>query len=187
MLITLDGVSGAGKSTQCDILCKMLNLPAPKFIASMVAHEIISDLIDAHSRYSKLFATLQAIHSLPKKAIVEDYFFNLTHGFKSEPADKRAELIRFFQQAITLNKPEPTLSIYLKVSREVAIPRRLERSTGPVTGLQLSSEFHREDRLEWTYFHQLADMLPYFHVVDGALPIEQVTQKILNLLNHATG
>ena len=186
MYVTLDGISGAGKSTQCGILMRKFNYKFPRFLALFAAVEAIPSIMSAGSEYATLFANLHTIHCMPpENSIMEDFWRPFTN-FRELPESDLSPLVALFRQAIQLNnRPEPDLSIYIHTPQDLAEARRFQRSkriyTSP-SAVKRKKKWEEYDYNLYTMWERIASQVPYFHIVDGRQSVEEITEQIVMLL-----
>ena len=183
MYITIDGVSGAGKTTQAQLLHERLSLEYTPFLPVVYATENIPAILGKQSQYTELFSVLLAAHTIPSDAdyIVEDFWAVFRSMLHLNIRDLKNAL-SFFQTGITLGRRPPDLSVYLSITYDIQVSRLFERHTGitvpPVGNDNNVNQFEQLNQ----FWGTIAQEVNYFHVVDGTLPVEDVHASIMTLI-----
>ena len=196
MNITLDGCSGAGKTTQAIILEKKLNL---KRIMLYVPSEAIKSMVRALQSYPKPENKYQVVNTLtfmltlglfyPKSeigSIIEHYWeyllpFTSRKGGEVNISDNTQAAIDFFHRCLELfENPIPDVSIYIDGHSTTQKERKWNSEYGNTATL---NQEVIAAKVNWQpFFKSLEEMIPYFHIVDGNQSIEKVTESIIELL-----
>jgi thymidylate kinase len=186
MFITVDGPSGAGKTTQAFLLHKRLSLEYTCFQPVMYAIENIPSIIQKQSRYTDLIAALMATHAIPcDNCVVGNFWRHVEFAYQLNKNDLNA-LLAFFQTGITLGgRRAPDLSIYLSIPYDVHISRMIQRDLHQNILVEPDKDalHHFEERKR--FWHTISGQISYFHVVDGTLPVEDVHASIMTLIESS--
>ena len=200
MFITIDGFSGAGKSTQSERLNSVVDGGLHKLDIGAAVWGILPD------SYATPVVTNQACEHIalilafcvhapqiianPDKAFYcEDFWFNTCQGSTSIDVVKEKWVI--FQNALHLaGVPKPDLSIYLDVPELVRDRRVAKRNIG-VTKEDLERLAMKEKsgvRFDWGHHMGIVcqDIIDRFHVIDGAQSVDKVTTDIFELINRVS-
>ena len=177
MIITIDGSRGAGKTTQGEILSTKLNLDYYDELCRntwILPHQILDVTPLRHSirRQTRIFAGLHTYHSLPNTGTIITWFWTdivYTNLFYEENLD-------FIRRCLTFcNMPEPTASFYLDVPDEIRQQRLIVREKRDISVTPDPSLLEK--------FQFLESRLPYFHIIDGTMPAEAVTNAMLEKIH----
>ena len=176
MIITMDGLSGAGKSYQAEILSKHLDIEVINFYEKKIEYGVNL------SSVSNLCYHLIWLEELSKQdLILDDPPFFSSSLFALFEEDELA-LIDAFLELLNASKLKPTVSLCLKIDLAHAGARRTKRDLG-ITMLPDQLDWKREKSDEWFRFYDYLDSrLDYFHIIDGAQTPEKVTADILEKL-----
>ena len=183
MLITLDGYSGAGKTTQSMALCEQLQIPRISFAEVRHTYSAFLDhcFPDAKRTRSEIFAQLIFIHKHPDHGVI-DHFWDIFNRY-THPSNSIAEArlaVDVFRSGLTLNgRSEPVLSFFLYAPSYICQHRRLTRDTQGTVGLIGNTVATNRDRLNYEFWKSIESMVPYFHIIDAMQPIPAVTEDIM--------
>ena len=183
MFITIDGYSGAGKSTQLHILAKRLNLkPVNYFVLCNILNDI-PYLVGPQSAFTRAFAALQAIHAIPyPRDCILDHFWDRFDRLHLQNPEYLPEILEFFRTGMRFNdRPEPDLSIFIDVPWNLVTQRRVERDTN-IKIPPIDSESKPDSRNRQSFWGTVEAEIPYFHRVNGNQSVEDVTESIMELL-----
>ena len=176
MIITMDGLSGAGKSYQAEILSKRLGYEVVNFYEKKVAHNI--ELLSLSNPCYHLIW----LEELSRQGLILDdppFFSSSLFALFEE---NELALIDAFLELLNASKLKPTVSFCLKIDLAHAGARRTKRDLG-ITMLPDQLDGKREKSDEWFRFYDYLDSrLDYFHIIDGAQTPEKVTADILEKL-----
>lgn len=183
MFITLDGVSGAGKTTQAQLLREQLSLQFTCFEPMMYALENIPIIVKAGSRHTSLLAGMMATHTIPyENCIVELFWAHFEYAYELSAKDRDA-LLSFFQTGLTLGgRRTPDASIYLSVPYDVHINRIMKRDLQQNVAAKPDKQILDEYEKRQAFWHTIAERVSYFHVVDGTLPISEVNELLTSFV-----
>lgn len=183
MYITVDGVSGAGKSTQANLLRKQLSLEYTCFDPVVYTIENIPNIVGKGSQYTNLIANLMATHTIQcDNCIIQIFWRNFEFACHLNTNDQNT-LLAFFQTGITLGgRPTPDLSIYLSIPYDVHINRMLERDHHQSILVETDENVLQRYEQRCKFWHTIAERVSYFHVIDGTLPVEDVNASIMTLI-----
>ena len=196
-IITFDGRSGAGKSTQMGLLLEhysglnigqiegklwtMFELTRLLFNSGDFEH--LSDDMTEMLRVGMLY---RMIVSSEKKhgydiLILEDFFGAHFLRFTND--------VRFFREMLTVKSGrEPAASFYIDVPHNERHRRRFHRaakhdngimSTDVDTSVILDSD--RRTTEEWV---ALSEQIPYLHIIDGTQSIDAVFEEIISIIDQ---
>lgn len=186
MIITIDGNNGAGKTTQEKVLAAQLNLNRYDELCIHLWNHLdwiiqISPLQESRTGRTRLFAALQVYHSLPDRVIVPRFWNTILRYLHRDPDELNA-----FRQCLSFGgTPEPAASFYLHVPFHVSKTREFRRHSPPDTAINVSPSDDEDNRL-LKPFRWLENQLPYFHIIDGTMPIEAVTAAMLEKINQSS-
>lgn len=185
MYITIDGASGAGKTTQAFLLHQHLGLEYTCFLNVKYLVENVPIITGSESPYAELIAALTGAHTIPTDidCIVEDFWSPFRHLHNLHPNDLKRVIV-FFQTGITLGgRRTPDLSIYLSIPYDVHVKRVFHRHTRG----EIQPAFDKENMTSYEalnrFWGTIAEQVDYFHVIDGTLPEEEVNNLITALIN----
>ncbi len=186
--IVIEGIDGAGSSTQADSvvgyfreLGKKFHLtkePTNSLIGGLIRGQLTNDWKSSPECLQLLFAADRA-HHLEKEVIpllikgvsvVSDRYFFSTMAFGAMEIKNQDWLLM-------LNKPFvlPDLTFLLEVSPEVAIKRIRQN--------RFSIElFEKKEKLKktWQNYKKLAKKFKNVYIIDGEKPIQEISYEIIN-------
>ncbi len=187
VLLAIEGIDGAGKTTQVRRLETLLREAG---VSSVITKEptsgswgkkiresartgrmSVQDELEAFlfDRQEHVQDVLRPALAEGKVVIVDRYYFS-TVAYQGARGLDPAELLRLNAFA-----PEPDILVVLDVPPEVGLQRVRERG-------DVADQFEREDELRKAreIFRNL--QLPYLHLMDGTLPVDTLTDDIGRLL-----
>jgi len=189
--IVFDSLDGSGNSTQVRLLSDYLNKkgrkthitkePTSYLIGGLIKSQLSHDWKSSAECLQLLFCADRAYHldkeviPLLKKGInvISDRYFFSTMAYGNLD-------IKDLEWLIELNKKfiMPDLTFFLKVSPHVCI-ERIKRDRFETT------LFEREEVLRkvWDNYEKLAKMFENIYVLDGEAPIEDISEKVLMIVN----
>lgn len=177
MILTLDGHSCAGKTTQGEILSTKLNLDYYDELCRntwILPYRILEVTPLRHSirKQTRIFSAAHTYHSIPNTGGIITRFWSdivYTNLFYEENLD-------FIRRCLTFcNMPEPTASFYLDVPSKVRQQRLTVREKRDINVTPNPSLLDK--------FQLLESRLPYFHIIDGTMPVEAVTNAMLEKIH----
>ena len=182
MFITIDGHSGAGKSTQADILAKRLKLNFTNFNNTYRAYDVISFAFGQPGPCKQLFASVCAWHTIqpPHDNIIFDNFWDSLYQTYLHD-ELTLSSLNMFRDALKLNnRSEPSLSIILNTPYHMALARQISRDKK--IHLKLNREDSPDDKRRLEFWQFLESEIHYLHVINGNQSITNVTESIIKLL-----
>lgn len=206
MYITIDGLSGAGKSEQAEHICKQLDwdlrsIDDQKGFGEYIWKASFGDCED--HRISKLIydlaltrAHIEYALDAERSFILVDSFYRLLWHFhrenKSSPTRfgvNLLELIELWQSCLSLCRGAlPDASFYLHVPAIERHLRQINRDEGfglfEVKHLELTTERNTDEDTFYAMFEWLGQHIPNIYIIDGAQPIDDVTATILKVINE---
>ena len=189
LLITFDGLSGSGKTTQARKLAKLLDLRVYNpfadqnfmhhFFYTMTRSYEISNLVLGNIALFNI-KTQQFLRENRKGYIVEERFFTLLAELDSNELPMALDI---FRKGLKLGGLyEPSASFYIHVPPSISTIRVFNRvrkrhglETVKFEDIQEQSEIG--DAWKW-----LESNLPYFHIINGLQDEDSVTQDIMTIL-----
>ena len=183
MFLTIDGYSGAGKTTQLYILANKLNLKPVNYHHVWTTFIDVAGLLRPQSEYIQPFASLQAIHTIPNlKDCISDHFWDKFNRLYFQNPEYLPEVLEFFRTGMRFNdRPEPDLSIFIDVPWHLVTQRRVERDTN-IKVPPIDSESKPDSRKRQSFWRTVEAEIPYFHRVNGNQSVEDVTESIMALI-----
>lgn len=184
MIITIDGFGGAGKSTQCSAISKVLDIPVCDYypMARCITGVMSFDGLGVNTFLRDLMLVFGYNHKFRSTGCVYDgYWYSLLNLLAQvEDINKAFDTMRYLFD--TMDNKEPTASFFLDVPIREAIIRVVHRDnwSHKVTVDSISQDTHHAAVLE--QFQYLKSKLPYLHFIDGTQPIESITQEMLDKL-----
>ena len=194
-IITLDGRSGAGKSTQTALLLEHysgLNIgqiegkfwtmfDLTRLLFNLAEFEYLSDDMTELLRTGILY---RMIVSNGKKhgydrLIIEEFFG--AHFLRF------ANNIRFFRDMLTAHSGiEPAASFYIDVPHNERYTRTFYRDSGhddETISINLdTSVISNEDRYTTEKWVALSEQIPYLHIIDGTQSVDAVSKEIISII-----
>ena len=200
-MITIDGISGAGKSTQSNKLGKLLNIPVCTMVPIQnITNEYYQMVVGTNPRgFSYILRDLSIIramqlkphgrtkqlkpHGWHRNIVVDNFFRSLADFHKSDEVETAIDI---FRKSLCIDGGmEPAASFYLDVPRVVSVERLIRRNNPPwfKIGEVKSPDAEKGWDIAFQAFWQhLASKLPYLHIIDGTQAEEVVTAEILDIL-----
>lgn len=186
MLITFEGIDGAGKTTQTHLLKKWLKEKGLKVILTEeptrnAIGKVLNKLMKqtSHSWVEAiLFSADRALHCeqviIPNldKTVICDRYTHSTLAYQTSMG-----LDRKWVECLNRNAPEPDMTIYLDVSPETAMQRINNRAKQTVKYEKL--EILRKVRNEY-----LKMKSNKFKVVNGEKTIQEVYEDVKEIINN---
>ncbi len=182
MLITVDGKSGAGKTTQQLILEQKLGLPLIDLSPVWGALETISMIACPHKTqpYTRYLSKIQSIYAAPQECIIEN-LWEAMDWLNEVDGDNIDNHIETFRKGISyLGRTEPDVSIYLWAPTSVSYPRAVRRSypNSEMTMSEDDSSLQEDDARRYKLWKHIEWYVPYFHVIDASASIDEVANAI---------
>ena len=178
MIITMDGLSGAGKSCQAESLSKRRGYEVVNFYEKKVAHNIeLSSL--SNPCYHLIW--LEEVSTAP--LILDDPPF-FSSAFFALFEKNELVIIDTFLEFLNASQLRPGASFCLKVDLACAAARRTKRDLKiEIAPESLITEWDSQKEAELFNFYDYLDVrLDYFHIIDGSQTPEKVTADILEKL-----
>lgn len=201
-LITFDGFAGAGKTTQMRRIGKLLTpstIPEQDSYSELCRHterfcyEIKRQFV-APNRLDSIFvldrlSSIKAAQSDEKQwrkdgFVIVDWFWNWIIHFGDREKERDAILSAFRTFLLADGGFEPISSFYLQIPRSESMRQRFIRDGGDpnLPFCARDGDKHRDKIVEQST-SWLSMVLPYFHVIDGRFPEEQITDTIMSKIN----
>ena len=184
MIITIDGRSGAGKTTQSEIIGKHLNLPVCNF---SLATRVITDVHNVYIAQNKsginpflpaLFE-YQTTSQRYKRTVIEECLFYPFFYYDTIVGFNDWELVDWYFETIGVQGGiYPTASFYLHVDESFAISSRINRK------FNISTNNLKPNTIQLDFWENLAERVPFLHIINGMQSKENVTADILNILKE---
>jgi dTMP kinase len=185
MLITFEGIDGAGKTTQSRLLKKWLEAQGHKVILTEEpTNNAIGKVLKKRMRMQThswieavLFAADRALHCeeviIPglDKIVICDRYIHSTLAYQTAMG-----LSKQWVKCLNKNAPEPDITIYLDVRLETAIKRISKRAKRTI-------KYETLGLLRKVRKAYLSMKSKKFKVVNGEKSITEVHQKIRSILN----
>ena len=184
MIVTIDGTSGAGKSTQAEILVEHYGFTNINFErtyfelyrACFGTEDHRDRSFSTASMYPVLIALRECVESNADAGVVMEHFWfhSLANSDMAWVASHFGAL-RMFMRVIGF---EPTHSIFLDLSYRESVRRACKRD---------NVLFPKDKNLESTYYNEvcrcLAEVIPYGYLVDADRDEDAVAASISRNLN----
>ena len=176
--ITFEGTEGVGKSTQLDNAAKTLERLGIDYIVTREPGgtpmaESIRELLLAQHLHNRILPALSA-----GKWVLCDRFTDATFAYQGGGRGVARERIALLE-ALVQGEVRPDHVILLDAPVETGMARARKRSE--------LDRFEREaqaffQRIRETYLERATEMPGRYHVVNAALPLEQVSESVSALL-----
>ena len=184
MIITFEGLSGGGKTTQAERLAKKIGFEPVAFFRQMSAIRILLDTArddDSRSHIFPLSANMMLLHSVSdanrKNVIVHDPQFL---SFLAPFFPHQKDFIKAWLNWLDTTYLKPVASFCLKLDKNTVIQRTLGR---PVPVLYDDWEADRA----FQFYDCLDRHLPYFHIIDGTKNADEISVDIERILRGIDG
>ena len=176
MIITFDGLSGAGKSSQSRELARFLGFEVVNFDHQKKS---VFEMLDAKSNdLSSICNHVILLHHASnvntKDVIIEDPPFFSSALFALFEKQELVVIDKFLE-FFNATQLRPVKSFCLKVGVDCAAARRAKRDSAIVYP---SWDSKKEAEL-FSFYDYLNARLPYFHIIDGESDQDTVTEQIL--------
>ena len=200
MIITFDGHSGAGKTTQANKIAALLNL---KYVVLTPLRKIISEFyVEAVERFpwdlsfdnvlrnlSTFRGMQQGRRGWNKGFVLDDDFFKVLVEFHG--SQEKVEILNLFRKALVIdNGREPDASFYLHVDSAERETRRIYRDQKDspniyhIDEIKISNTSTPQEHEHFKFWEWLASEVPYLHIIDGTQDEETVTSDIVTILGE---
>ena len=197
-MITFDGNSGAGKSTQCHKIAGLLGVPV---FSNQPLKEMSDSYFEAiYEGYqgpigpillkAGMIRSMQSTSDdIYKNFILDDHCFGCLHSvYESDNFDA---VIDLFVKALTIDDgKEPLASFYLDVPEDIssirAANRRRRYHKLSLLEVPKSTRSDRgtEDIEYLRFWEYLSSKLPYLHIIDGTQDEDTVTDEMMSILRE---
>ena len=201
MFITIDGLSGSGKSTQCDAVGKSLGWRVWQVDELRVAfHFFLDKTFRSRSNIETVMIpynislTYALIKSRIGNFILDDHFWRIFWiYYKDHGKEKTEPFIQFFIKMLRSNIDEvPIASFYLSTPSRFRFVRKVNRYSNHL----IDSNFHidqntitantdDENDILLEYFEWLKEFCDFIHIIDGTQSIETITARIVEVTNDS--
>lgn len=177
-MISFDGWSGSGKTTQAIHLSKRLDIPF--YYWQNFGPNIDNDMPVSIYRYRCLYSLLrQAKTEWTKTFTVDEFLYCLMFHLIGKPTSEIDEMLslvsKFTQWALG---GEPKLCIFLRVPYEIATKRFYARADKIAPEIDHPRWFENRDNQLFEIADYFESKLPYFCVVDGLQSPDKVSADI---------
>ena len=188
MYITIDGLSGAGKSVQADSVAEVLgwqvkSIDQLKTFGEQIWYmEFGSPGDDQPSKFLYDLSLIRGYIDYTQESFVfSDNFYRLiwTNYRDNLWVD---EALLLFQQAL----PAPVASICLHVPAQERHLRQFRREAEGlyrIDDIRISTEMNRDEDDFMAFFSWLSERIPHIYVLDGTKSVESITNKIVEIVH----
>ena len=186
--ITIDGLSGAGKTVQAERVSEALGWQVRAIDSLKTFGEQIWSMAfgsGSDDKLSKFLYDLSLIRGYidytEEPFVFSDNFYRLiwTKYRDNLGTDKALSL---FQQAL----PAPVASICLHVPAQERHLRQFRREAEGlyrIDDIKISTEMNRDEDDFMEFFRWLSERIPYIYVLDGTQSVESITDKIVEIVH----
>ena len=194
MIITIDGFSGAGKTTQARALSERLAIPMVSIDAEFALLKSVFLLARRFSKLSSFTTVLSAVTTIRamrekwgRDFILADHFFRmLTPAWQNGVID---EVLDVFRSVLTCwGGEEPIASFYLHMDGNEREKRRFYREAESRNAYELNeidiSIKNDIDQIFLDMCEYLTPKVPYLHIINGNQDRKKVTADILEVLGE---
>ena len=187
-MITFDGHSGAGKSTQSRKIASLLGVDVVlnESLKIMVRNyfRAIYDGYQNHIGPIALEASIIRSMGTSKHFIIEDHCFGCLHGVWE--SDNFDDVLDLFVKILTINNGrEPLASFYLDVPLDFSYARIInrKRSGDGLSPTEQPKPVYSNSDIEYLKFWEyLSSKLPYLYIIGGTQDEDTVTDEIVSIL-----
>lgn len=194
MIITIDGHSGAGKTTQARALSERLAIPMVSINSEFALLKNVFVLAKRFSKLSSFTTVLSAVTTIRamrekwgRDFILADHFFRmLIPAWKNGVID---EVLDVFRGVLTCwGGEEPIASFYLHMDETEREQRRFYRDAEAMNAYELNeidiSIKSDKDQIFLDMCEYLTPKVPYLYIINGSQDREKVTADILEVLGE---
>lgn len=197
MFITIDGLSGAGKTTQAEAVAKELEFEA-------VSIDILRNMIEWNLQFrhpnfnynnvSSIVANMSLIRCLidcvETNFVIADNFWRLMWTiYREQGRLEAANLLGIFLRVLQVNGGElPVASFCLHVPPYQRHVRTFKRRLPPsveVQDVDINVEKDTDENSFLEYITWLKESYDFIHIIDGTQPVETVTAEIVGITNDS--
>ena len=193
-MITFDGHSGAGKTTQGYKIAQILGVQTCTLspMQTITEHYYKAAVGVNPSGFSRILRDAGIIRAMQrgprgwgqegKPFVIANGFFRNLLPFRN--SDKLDLILDLFRKALYLEGgKEPDASFFLNVSYAECASRVIYRNIDGVDELKISGKGIEGDE-SIKFWEYLASKLPYLHIINGAQEKEAVTRDIVGILRQ---
>ena len=193
-MITFDGYSGAGKTTQGYKIAELLGVQSCTLspMQTITDHYYKAAVGAKPSGFSRILRDVGIIRAMQQGTrcwgqggghfvIANGFFCNLLPFRNSDRLDLILDL---FRKALYLEGgKEPDASFFLNVSYAECASRVIYRNIDGVEEVKIAGKGSEGDE-SIKFWEYLASQLPYLHIINGAQEKEAVTRDIVGILRQ---
>ena len=184
-MVSFDGLSGTGKTTQAKIVSKHYKLPFIDFRNHFYGWETGVNSFDSVARTFCNIARVVSSEPTEPPFVIDNFFLGLIRYLAYNDDDKSV-LIHLMDHALRGMLGREPICFYLLVPGELAKFRKEKREYNidkQETGKRF--EWDGEDMLIRKVVDYMSNRLSYFHVIDGRLDVSKVSKCVFDYTSNS--
>ena len=181
MIITIDGRSGAGKSTQSRIIAKKYGLAYRNFscltreVVNVYWEEVGRNKFHPNMMLPGLLEYSTAVRADRRKIVIDESLFYPFLQNQSATGFDRWNEYNWYFDFLSMYRLTPHHSFYLLLDYETAQQRRRMRGDR----VRKPAKDSEKEEVYFTYWQEMERRIPFLHLIDASQPVQKVTSAIL--------
>ena len=181
MIITIDGRSGAGKSTQARIIAKKYGLVCRNFshftreVCDVYWKEVGRNKFHPNIMLPGLLEYSTAVRADRRKIVIDESLFHPFCQNQSVTGFDRWNEYNWYFDFLSTYRLTPHHSFYFLLDYETAQKRRRMRGES----VHMDAKVREKEEVYFRYWQEMERRIPFLHLIDASQPVEKVTSDIL--------